>query len=178
MVSPAIAGFLGFMSAFIFIVVGLAKFLKGTDQTHSLSNLQIILWTGVILGSYLSMAVLKGGFLGDINTNLLALMGISAGSSIGAKAIKTVQQPVPPKKKPQKLKTKGLLSQEKAPGELSIAKLQMFAWTLVSLIIYVAIVAVNLSTNNPVLPDIGSGLLVLMGISHASYIGNKIADSP
>lgn len=174
--SPVIAGFLGFMCAFIFIAIGLARFAKGLDGTYSLTNVQVILWSGVILGSYLSMVVLKEGFLGDINANLLGLMGISGGSYVVAKTIRTMQEPVP-KERPMP-RTRGLFSQERAPDKLSVVKLQMTAWTLVSLMIYVVVVAINFSSNKPELPDIGSGLLTLMGISHGVYVGDKLRDKP
>ena len=60
---PLVAGLVGVVSAGVFISVGLYLFAKGLDKTYSLANLQVILWTGVILGSYLSMALLKGVFL-------------------------------------------------------------------------------------------------------------------
>lgn len=178
--SPVIGGFLGFMCAFIFIAIGLARFAKGIDETYSLANVQVILWSGMIMGSYLSLAVLKEGFLGDINANLLGLMGISGGSYVAAKTIRSMQETVPKelaKGRPMP-RTRGLFSQERAPDKLSVAKLQMTAWTLVSLMIYVVLVAINLSGNKPELPDVGSGLLTLMGISHGVYIGDKSRDKP
>jgi len=175
-----VGGFVGFIFAIAFITIGLKRFARGVDGNLSLSNVQVILWTGVIAGTYIAMAILKQGFLADINSNLLELMGISAGSIVAATSIRTVQQPkiparasnVPPPR------TGGLLAQEKKPDELSIAKLQMFMWTIVTLTIYVIVVASYLANNRPELPDIGSGLLVLMGISHSAYIGNKVADKP
>jgi hypothetical protein len=157
-----------------------------------LTNLQIVLWSGVILGGYLSLALLKGGFLAEVTPNLLALIGVSAGSLVASKSIRTVQEQKIERKlrpgsrlKPQdrdrsfeKPITWGLLSEEKDPKELSIAKLQMFAWTIASVAIFISIVAGNLLNNKPELPDVGQDLLVLMGISHAAYIGNKIADTP
>lgn len=171
-----VGGLVGFIFAIAFIAIGLKRFAYGVDKTLSLSNVQVILWTGVITGTYVAMAILKQGFLGDINSNLLGLMGISAGSTVAATTIRTLQQPTPTPvtKLPR---TRGLLAQEKA-DELSISKLQMFTWTIVTLTIYVVVVASNLANNRPQLPDIGSGLLVLMGISHSAYLGNKIPDKP
>ena len=175
-----VGGLVGFIFATAFIAIGLKKFSRGVDGPLSLSNVQVILWTGVISGTYIAMAILKQGFLGDINSNLLGLIGISAGSTVGATTIRALQQPTIPTHDPKAKvpRTKGLLAQEKAPEELSVAKLQMFAWTIIALIIYVVIVASNLANNQPQLPDIGSGLLVLMGISHSAYLGNKIPDNP
>jgi len=171
-----VGGLVGFVFAIAFLAVGLWKFAKGVDGTVSLSNVQVIVWTGVILGTYIAMAILKEGFLGDINSNLLGLMGVSAGSTVGATAIRTIQQPKVSKRSNVSL-TQGLVGQEKS-DDYSIAKLQMLTWTIVALIIYVIVVANNLANNKPELPDIGSGLLILMGISHSAYLGNKVADKP
>jgi len=179
-----IAALAGFITALVFIILGIAWFSKGSDETWSLSNVQLILWSGVILGSYLSLAILKGGFLADLSPNLLALLGVSSGSFVAAKGIRTVQEQKrvgvakPASRAAEKPTTMGLLSAESNSAELSVAKLQMFAWTIVSLTIFIVIVALNIMNNKPELPDIGSGLLVLMGVSHSAYIGNKIADKP
>lgn len=177
-----VGGFVGFIFAIAFITIGLKRFAQGVDGTLSLSNVQVILWTGVIAGTYIAMAILKQGFLADINSNLLGLMGISAGSTVAATSIRTVQQPKIPARASNVSytppRTRGLLAQEKKPDELSIAKLQMFTWTIVTLTIYVIVVASYLANNRPELPDIGLGLLVLMGISHSAYIGNKVTDKP
>lgn len=179
-----VGGLFGFIFAIVFIAVGLKRF-AGVGKELSLSNVQVILWTGVIAGTYVAMAVLRQGFLPDINTNLLGLMGVSGGSLVGATVIRTLQQPPAlgskqpsPPRQPTPARTRGLLAQEKKPEELSIAKLQMFTWTIVTLVIYVIVAAGNLLNNQPELPDIGSGLLVLMGISHGAYLGNKITDKP
>jgi len=177
-----IGGLVGFIFAIAFIAIGLKRFAHGVDSTLSLSNVQVILWTGVITGTYIAMAILKQGFLGEINSNLLGLMGISAGSAVAATTIRTLQQPKIPIRASTKSytppRTRGLLAQEKKTDELSIAKLQMFMWTIVTLTIYMIVFASYLANNRPELPDIGSGLLVLMGISHSAYLGNKVADKP
>lgn len=195
-----------------FIISALLKFAKGIDGLLSVSNVQVILWTGVILAGYLSLAILKGGFLDNIPTNLVLLMGISVGSTVAATGIRAIQEPklqrrwskvktapenttdpdsgtetwqietidgqkfVP--KGDVKIVTSGLLSSEKVQTELSVAKMQMIAWTLVSLGIFTWLTLSNIMNNNLVLPDVETGLLTLMGISHAGYNGNKIADKP
>jgi len=175
-----VGGVVGFCFAIVFIAITLWYFAWGADKNISLTNVQIILWTGVIAGTYVAMAILNKGFLGDINSNLLELMGISAGSTVTATAIRTVQQPKIIKRKADEPapRTKGLLTSEKEPDELSIAKFQMLLWTIVTLLIFAIVAANNLANNKPELPDIGSGLLVLMGISHSAYLGNKVADKP
>jgi hypothetical protein len=185
---PISALVIGGLAGLVFLAIGLAKFSIGVDKTLSLTNVQIILWSGVILGSYLSLALLKGGFLTEISPNLMAVMGISAGSLVAAKSIRTVQEdqlkrkadatktPYKSDRSNETTVTKGLLSEEKVPENLSVAKLQMFAWTLAVIAIFAIIVVGNVLSNKIELPDIGVDLLALMGISHGAYIGNKIAD--
>ncbi|MDV3244290.1 MAG: hypothetical protein LYZ66_03830 [Nitrososphaerales archaeon] len=129
------------------------------------------------MGSYVGLAALKGGFLGDVSSNLLALLGISAGSYVTAASTRAVQGKGNATD-PKAHKTGGLLSSESMPDQLSIPKLQVFFWTLVTLLIYVLVVANNLQTGVAVLPDPGSGLVALMGISHGAYLGNKFSDDP
>jgi hypothetical protein len=123
------------------------------------------------------MASLKGDFLGDIPTNLIALMGISYGSAVTASSTRALQSSG---KSPYKGKPRawGLLSSESDPKQLSLPKLQMFFWTIVAVLIYVVIIANYFQVGNASLPDPGTGLVALMGISHGAYLGNKFSDNP
>jgi hypothetical protein len=171
------AAAIGVVFTVAFVGIGLTWFCRGKDKTISLTNVQLILWTGVILGSYVGLAALKGGFLGNISTDLLALMGISAGSYVTAASTRAVQDKGTTID--QSLHhTKGLLSSESNPDQLSIPKLQVFFWTLVALLIYILVAAHNFQTGVASLPDPGSGLVALMGISHGAYLGNKFSDIP
>ena len=57
-------------------------------------------------------------------------------------------------------------------------RLQVFFWTIVALLIFILVVADNLQKGVTTLPDPGSGLVALMGISHGAYLGNKFSDDP
>jgi len=129
-----------------------------------------------VLGSCLGTCIVKGGFVGDISGNLLALMGVSASSAVGARGIRARQQPTP--KVVRLARTGRLLSEERDPQKLSVVKPQVMAWTLVALGIYVTLAASNIWHGIHELPDVGSGLLVLMGVSHGACVANKAADSP
>ena len=159
------------------LALGFVGFSRGKDQSVSLTNFQVILWTGVIIGSYAGMASLKGDFLGNIPTNLIALMGISYGSAVTASSTRALQSSG---KSPYKGKPRawGLLSSESDPKQLSLPKLQMFFWTIVAVLIYVVIIANYFQVGNASLPDPGTGLVALMGISHGAYLGNKFSDNP
>jgi hypothetical protein len=70
------------------------------------------------------------------------------------------------------------MAKESNPDELSVAKLQHLAWTVVAVFVYLIAVWTALNSRATSLPDVGSGLPVLMGISASGYIANKIGDSP
>lgn len=160
-----------------FLVTALLGFSRGKDKSISLTNVQFILWSGVIIGSYAGMAALKGNFLGDISNNLLALMGISAGSAVTAASTRHIQsKDKVPYDGPKR--TWGMLSSESDPQQVSLPKLQMFFWTIVAILIYLVIIGSNFSSGTPKLPDPGTGLVALMGISHGAYLGHKFSDAP
>jgi hypothetical protein len=198
MIPPELSILIFVLFSAAFVVFGLWKFARGIDGLYSATNIQVILWTGVVLAGYLSLAILKGGFLESIPTNLIYLMGISVGSTVAAAGIRATQEPRLLRKwSPRggyktkkingediesvaspKIVTGGLLNSEKAPTELSVAKMQMMAWTIVSLAIFTILTLSNILSNNLTLPDVETGLLALMGVSHAGYNGNKIGDKP
>jgi hypothetical protein len=172
------------LAAGIFFIIAGAIFAKGVDGSYSLSNVQLILWTGTILGSYIGLAMIKGNFLSDIPANLLALMGVSSGSFVTAVAIrdrqqakKTLKEVRDDRKKLAPASLKDLLTSEENPKHYSLAKLQMLSWTIVSLAIFIYVVFQNISSQTPTLPDVGPTILTLMGISHGAYLVNKSTDN-
>jgi hypothetical protein len=63
---------------------------------------------------------------------------------------------------------------------LDIAKIQMFFFTVLLVIAYGTAVGSLLRTD-PLpssLPDVGAGMLPLLGISHASYLASKVVGAP
>jgi hypothetical protein len=57
---------------------------------YSLSRLQILLWTAMIMGGYFGVAFPKGGFI-NIPPEVLGLLGITLGSTVVSTAIKANQ---------------------------------------------------------------------------------------
>ena len=72
----------------------------------------------------------------------------------------------------------GAFTSESAPRESSIAKIQMFAWSLVALGIYIVLAAGNIAKGDPTLPNVDQAILGLMGIGHGVYLANKTRDKP
>jgi len=190
---PAVAGFLGLLVGGIFLIVAFKKAARGLDGTFSIANIQLILWTSAIMGSYVAMAAIKGGFLDHIPENTLILMGISGGSTTMATIIRSSQSPKEKQgegdvstsesepKKSSIAKNQmfvGAFTSESEPEKSSIAKIQMFAWSLVALGIYIVLAAGNIARGEPILPNVDQAILGLMGIGHGIYLANKTQDKP
>jgi hypothetical protein len=197
--SISLAALFGFIAGIVFLYIGYWWFAESSKQDNNLSwaNVQLITWTGVVLGSYVALALLKGGFLDSIPDNLLLLMGVSVGTQTGSKITRKLQEeakkkkpaapaagPAPPttpaNPPPAALRSRafGLVAKESQPDELSVAKLQHIAWTVVTVLVYIIAVGAALNLRATSLPDVGTGLPLLMGISASGYIANKIGDPP
>jgi hypothetical protein len=197
--SISLAALFGFIAGIIFLYIAYRWFAESSKQDNNLSwaNVQLITWTGVVLGSYVALALLKGGFLDSIPDNLLLLMGVSVGTQSGSKITRVLQEEAkkknppapaaaqappaaPAKPSPAGIRPRafGLVAKESHPDELSVAKLQHIAWTIVTVLVYIIAVGAALNSRATSLPDVGSGLPLLMGISASGYIANKITDPP
>jgi len=188
---PAVAGFLGLLVGGIFLYVAFKKAAKGLDGTYSIANIQLILLTSAIMGSYVAMAAIKGGFLDHIPENTLILMGISGVSTSMATIIRSGQPAkveqgeggafTSESDKPSIAKNQmfpGAFTSESEPEKSSLAKIQMFAWSLVALGIYIVLAAINIARGEPILPNVDQAILGLMGIGHGIYLANKVTDKP
>ncbi len=143
----------------------------------SASKFQALLWTYVTLFAYGSifgtrLQLMSPGEpfpeLPNIPLNFLILMGFSAITVTGAKGVTIAY------------KSQGRISDESGglltgpDGQSDLIKTQMLVWTIVAAGIY--LIKLIRSLNNGIydMPDIDQTLLVLMGLSQGSYIGNKL----
>jgi hypothetical protein len=184
----------------------------------SLSRLQLLLWTILILSSFLTATLinihrgqpepLSIALPGD----LWLLMGISTTSLIGSPLIRNSKKAEPTNDE-AKNKTLSLLESEgvdsskvKAQGQiivnqnledaswsdlfkgeevgnaahLDLGKVQMFYFTLIILTVYAialgAMFQASIQANAEKIasfPDLGTGMVALLGISHAGYLASK-----
>jgi hypothetical protein len=74
----------------LFAGKGLFGVLVDGRGKYSLSRLQILLWTAMIVGGYCGVALSKWGFI-DIPAEVLGLLGITLGSTVASAAIKANQ---------------------------------------------------------------------------------------
>jgi hypothetical protein len=188
----------------------------------SLSRLQLIIWTGLIVSGFFVIAIvrIKSADVDQplsigIDWQIWTLLGISATSFVGTPLLygnKMTEEPKDPEKVEEN--TASHFSDETAQqvannrvgilyananiedarftdmfqGDelvnthlVDVAKLQMFFFTIVVAIAYgmqlFQLIAYDDLTQSDIhLPELQNGLLALMGVSHASYLGSKSVD--
>ncbi len=180
----------------------------------SLSRLQLLLWTVLILSAFGTIAVARiqqdpvSAMSIAVPETVWALLGISTTSLIGSPLIKNAKKtaPAPSEETVQKLveaqgkremaadgqvmKNRSIDQASLADlfqgeyvgdfGQLDMAKIQMFFFTVLLVFAYAASVGALLR-HNPYpnsLPDVGGGMLPLLGISHAGYLMSKAVTTP
>jgi hypothetical protein len=161
-------------------------------RPYSLSRFQMAFWFFLIINGYLFMWLITGE-LDTITDSVLALMGIGAGTALGAalidaqpagtatmttatenanatETITSVSAPMPSAPlQPSQGFLRDILSDS---GEgISIHRFQMFAWTLILGLIFVGSVYKNLG-----MPEFNATLLGLMGVSSGTYLGFKLPE--
>jgi hypothetical protein len=145
----------------------------------SLALFQFTLWTFVISFSYLGIyltRILNGGTgLGDLESTILILLGLSVTAPIINKVISNYKYAnsgcsgsLP--------KYSTMLEEN---GKISLTRFQFFLWTWVSIVIFFGVLGYDIATlsedkiDDFGLPVINETLLVLMGLSQAGYLGAK-----
>jgi hypothetical protein len=189
LIPVGLAALLGFVVGLIVISYGIKRFGKSVDGLWSVTHIQTILWTCVILGSYFALALSAGSFLSGIPTNTLVLVGIASGTlaftnitnGVQNRADKTAKKVAAlaaagtPAKSPF---MGGFLAAEKPPDfGPSMVKMQMFAWNLVTILLFVTFVGSNLYNGNYALPDIGATVSTIIGISNGAHVAAKTVDN-
>ncbi len=176
--------------------------LIGADGKLSTSKCQFWIWTEVVLFAYVFLFTshLQGGRpwpspAPKIPTDVLILMGLSVATAATAKAIASGQPNAADQAKAATAAAAVVKSQGNAPastarfaelvtdnqggGVSSFSKIQMLTWSIVAAAVYVvtAVMARSGFVDATALayPDVDAALVVLVGLGHGAYIGNKIA---
>lgn len=172
---------------FVLLVVTLAIFLRlcrktkiirspvvappGAMPPYSLSRFQMAFWFFLVIAGYVFMWMITGE-LDTISESILALIGIGAGTALGAALIDApptaAGQPSPPPTPSQGFLTDVLTD---GNGGVSFHRFQMFAWTIILGVIFVTSVYKELA-----MPEFSATLLGLMGISSGTYLGFKFPE--
>lgn len=157
----------------------LGDIILNSKGLPTLSKFQFLLWTIVIAFSYLAIQIItiigtdySGSYLlGDIPENLLALMGISV-------AVPIINSKIGEVEKSRNERFFGTMFYN-PEGNLDLARLQMFLWTIIGISLFLYTVFDQVWTLEEVeklfLPDVSPTLLILMGLSQTAYLGSKMA---
>ena len=158
---------------------------------YSLTHFQVVLWSIVILSSVLGVLISQGfdPKVIQIPPELLGLMGISAGAGVLATGVKESKDAPGSRANVARAGAFTLSNGKKttitarfaqlwleeegdqADKVVSITKYQNFIFTLVILGFYV-----TAAWKSGGLPELPEGIVWLIGISHAGYLGGKVPD--
>jgi len=154
-------------------------FLDRETNSYSLSKLQVLAWTAVIVYAYIYLFLCRTLIQGDFSTfpgvpqNIPQLFFVAAGTTVAAAAI-TVNRgskgagPIGPSMA-DFISTGGLVAGD---------RFQFFIWTIVGCMGYVYLVVRNDPAKLAELPTLPDNFLYLMGVSSAGYLGGKLVRKP
>jgi hypothetical protein len=148
-------------------------FDRKKHKPYSLARFQMAFWFVLIVTSFLFIWLVTNA-ADTITATALALMGIGAGTFLGAMAIdagKTELAKLTAAAQPRE--SKGFLNDiltDESNG-ISFHRFQMFVWTLVLGVLFLYSVWNRLS-----MPEFSAMLLGLLGISDGTYLGFKIPE--
>lgn len=153
--------------------------LIDTRGRYSLTHFQLVLWTIVILSSLIGVLISLNFDTKNfqIPSELLGLMGISAGSGVLAIGVKAGKDAAGRAKVLRTTDARIAQIWEEEEGDqadakvVSITKFQNLIFTLVIVVIYV-----TMAWKGGALPTLPEKIVWLIGISHAGYVGGKIPD--
>lgn len=154
---------------------------EGKLAPYSLSRFQMAFWSFLVVAAYVFIWLITAE-LDTITGSVLALLGIGSATALGANLIDAGKvtaaaasdgSAAPAAAAPQKpVVSQGflrdVLSDEKG---ISLYRFQLFVWTLVLGVIFVASVYHGLQ-----MPQFNPTLLGLMGISSGTYLGFKVPE--
>ena len=172
------------------------RILVDERDRFSLNRLQLVMWTILILSTFLALFWCDGLDLkraAVIPAELLGLLGISLGSGVIAGAMKDGKDKMRPEKiaggpgyAHQPAIERGIRSEpahftqvfleeegQAANKIISVTKFQNFIFTMALGIIYVV-----LTLKAGGYPTFAEQIIWLIGVSHAGYLGGKVPDKP
>jgi len=163
------------------------ELIRGEDGAASTSKFQFFLFTAVVLFAYVAIYVRQwedgaAPSLDELPRNVLIAMGLSAATLSAAKGIAYSQQATgkAPRPEPKRAPAGGIFLDD--DGAPDLAKVQMVAWTVIGVLVYLVNTVKYLQAPNGRhdLPDIDATLMVLMGLGQGAYLGRKLVpvDAP
>jgi|GEM_PF-2196126 len=176
---------------------GFWDFAKAPDGYPSLPRFQAVLWSIVVFFAFLSVYFVRlraGQF--EINqripTNLLSLIGITMASNVAGSAISQIKSgnptnpdnPSGPNTDEPQPPWRSMLEEKDKP---STTRFQMFAFTLIGIVIYIVtllsylygpqVITIDVGAlGNIAIPEVDTTMLGVMGFSNAGYLFGKWSD--
>jgi hypothetical protein len=129
---------------------------------YSLSNIQICMWTMLVLYALCYVWLATGEIL-SISSGILILLGISGTTSVTSQTLEAMQA------QPQISSGNGLRDLVSKDGSFDMMRFQMLGFTIFTWCY--ALVSVLRSEG---LPEIPEHLYLLMGISNTTYVASKL----
>ena len=139
---------------------------------YSLARFQLAFWSFLAVAAYVFLWMITEE-LDTITGSVLGLLGIGAGTALGSSVIDAgKEEKAATAGQPTVGASQGFLRDLLQDGEgVSLYRFQMFVWTLVLGIIFVASVYEKLA-----MPSFSPSLLGLMGISSGTFLGAKFPE--
>jgi hypothetical protein len=168
--------------------------IRDENWYPSLAIFQFLLWSVIVIFAYAGVYFFRllGGYTNilGIPGNLLLIIGISAGITIANNRVSQakyggttpVTQPAT-KEAPSTAQSRNNLPPFKTMfmenGKVTLARFQMFAWTWIGIVTYLAILfSETLAKAGDVqylsIPDLNIQFVFLMGVSQGAYVINKL----
>lgn len=163
--------------------LSIRSLVTGKDNRLSLSKLQAVVWFVAIFFGYVATYALRVrsgdvAALSDLPENVVLLLAFSAGGALGGKWITAykVKAQTLQKEPAQAPEIRNLICDDQ--GYSAWNKLQLFYFTVLALAIYgiglVRELQLPVADSPPMVPNVDTSLLVLMGISQSAYLGKKV----
>ncbi len=152
-------------------------FLDPETNTYSLSKYQFYMWTGAAVFTYAYLAIsrifVQELSLPDIPSTLPGIIGIGAGTAIGSQLVTGIRGP-----KGGGQEKPGLGDFVTSGGVAAADRVQMFVWTTLGVFGFCLATLRANPWDITSLPQVGTGLMYLMGLSSLGYLGGKLARKP
>lgn len=148
--------------------------INNIPKPFSLARTQLGVWTVIISCTYVYLGLIKNFSLQDIaiDSTILALMGISAGTAaVGS----VIDNGTPPAQQGQQYPSDNFLMDILSDQNgVNIHRFQNVVWTIVAMTLFLCKVRY---TGCGELPTLSSTLIALTGISSATYLGLKVNEN-
>ena len=152
-------------------------FLDPETNTYSLSKYQFYMWTGAAVFTYAYLAIsrifVQQLSLPDIPSTLPGIIGIGAGTAIGSQIVTGIRGP-----KGGGQEKPSLGDFVTSGGVAAADRVQMFVWTTLGVFGFCLATLRADPWDITTLPQVGTGLMYLMGLSSLGYLGGKLARKP